>query len=62
VIATGSVVYGGRIHERSGALGGERPAPTTHDLAEALSAVLAGRPVAHATTAAVGCFIADLAR
>ena len=62
VIAGGRVAYLGRIDDRYVDLGLERPAPTTHDLADALSAVLAGRPVAHPTTQAVGCFIADFAR
>lgn len=62
VVVNGTVVYRGRIDDRYVSLGVERPAPTAHDLADALTAVLAGRPVAHATLPAVGCFIADLAR
>jgi hypothetical protein len=62
VVANGKMVYRGRIDDRYVELGVERPAATTHDLADALSAVLAGKPVAHATTPAVGCFIADLTR
>ena len=30
--------------------------------ANALTAIVAGKPVAHATTQAVGCFISDLVR
>jgi len=62
VVANGRVAYRGRIDDRYVDLGLERPAPTTHDLADALTAVLAGRPVGHPTTQAVGCFIADFAR
>jgi hypothetical protein len=62
VVAGGRVVYRGRIDDRYVDLGVERPAPTQHDLADALAAVLAGKPVPHATTQAVGCFIADFAR
>ena len=62
VMVNGSVVYRGRIDDRYVELGVERPAATTHDLSDALTAVLAGRPVAQARTQAVGCFIADLMR
>jgi hypothetical protein len=62
VIAGGRVVYRGRIDDRYVDLGLERPSPTMHDLADALAAVLASRPVARPTTQAVGCFIADFAR
>jgi hypothetical protein len=59
VMVGGRLVYHGRIDDRYVDLGLERAAPTTHDLADALSAVLAGRPVAHPATQAVGCYIAD---
>ena len=62
VVVGGKVVYRGRIDDRYVDLGLERPSATTHDLADALTAVLAGKPVAHPATQAVGCFIADLAR
>jgi len=62
VYAGGRIVYRGRIDDRVFDLGVERPAPTTHDLADAIAAVVAGRPVPHPTTQAVGCFIADMAR
>ena len=45
--AAGRLVYHGRIDDRYVDFGVDRPAPTTHDLADALAAVLAGRPVAH---------------
>jgi ribosomal protein L35AE/L33A len=62
VVVGGKVVYRGRIDDRYVDLGVERPAPTTHDLADALTAVFAGRPVEHPVTQAVGCYIADLTR
>jgi hypothetical protein len=62
VVVKGKVVYHGRIDDRYVDLGLERPAPTTHDLADALTAALEGRPVPHPVTQAVGCFIADVAR
>jgi hypothetical protein len=53
------LVYHGRIDDRTLDFGRERPAPTTHDLEEALAAVLAGRPVPRETAPAVGCSIPD---
>lgn len=54
-----TLVYHGRIDDRYVSLGVERPAPTRQDLADALTATLAGTRVREATTQAVGCFIAD---
>lgn len=54
--------YHGRLDDRYITLGLERPAPTRHDLEEAITAVLTGKPVAQATTQAVGCFIADFVK
>jgi hypothetical protein len=62
VFVGGRLVYHGRIDDRVVELGLERPAPTKHDLDDALTAVLAGAPVPHRVTHAVGCFIADFAR
>jgi hypothetical protein len=62
VVVAGRIVYRGRIDDRYVDLGRERPAPTRRDLFDALTAVVAGKPVPHATTQAVGCFISDLAR
>ena len=50
-------VYHGRIDDRYVSFGLERPVPTKHDLEEALSAALAGKPVREAAAPAVGCFI-----
>jgi hypothetical protein len=48
--------YRGRIDDQY-RLGGTRPAPTRHDLREALDAVLAGREVAVKETPVDGCLI-----
>jgi hypothetical protein len=62
VFAGGRLVYRGRIDDRYVDLGLERPSATKRDLADALTAVVAGRPVVPPTTQAVGCFIADFVR
>jgi len=54
------LAYHGRIDDRYVDFGRARSAPTTHDLEDALEAVLAGRPVSPETAPAVGCFLADL--
>jgi hypothetical protein len=55
-----NIVYRGRIDDRFTALGTARDTPTTHDLADAITATLDGKPVATPATEAVGCNIADL--
>jgi hypothetical protein len=52
-------LYVGRIDDRFVDVGRTRPAATRHDLADALDAVVAGRPPAPAGGPAVGCFIED---
>jgi hypothetical protein len=52
--------YSGRIDNRVVELGRERLAATEHDLRNALTAILDGKPVALPRTQAVGCFIADM--
>lgn len=54
------VLYRGRIDDRYIELGRERAQATTHDLDDALTAVIAGKAVADRETQAVGCFLADL--
>jgi hypothetical protein len=49
--------YEGRIDDLYAALGKKRGVATTHDLADALTALIDGRPVEHAKTQAVGCYI-----
>src|SRR5258708_38867078 len=46
--------YRGRIDDQY-RLGGVRPAPTTHDLKDALEAVLAGKKVGNPETEVDGC-------
>ena len=55
--ASGRLVYHGRIDDRYVDFGVDRPAPTTHDLADAIAATVSGRPVARADVPAVGCAI-----
>jgi AhpC/TSA family len=54
------VTYRGRIDDQFVDVGNSRPGATTHDLANAISATLAGQPVAQSETKAVGCYIEDL--
>jgi len=56
----GQVRYRGRIDDAYSARLKRNPIITTHDLADALAAVIAGKPVARAVTTPVGCAI-DLA-
>lgn len=53
----GAVRYQGRIDDRIPAIGVRRPRATTHELRDALDAVLEGRSVARTGPPAVGCFI-----
>jgi hypothetical protein len=57
-----TLVYRGRIDDRYVDLGHMRPAPTTHDLDEIISAIAARKPVVFRATPAVGCLIADVSR
>src|SRR5579871_4910662 len=61
VFVAGRLVYHGRIDDRFVDFGIDRPQPTVRDLDEAIRAVLAGKPVPHPVTQAVGCYIADYA-
>ena len=51
------VLWHGRIDDRYLTFGTQRPAPTRHDLADALNAALAGRPPAPPAAPPVGCAI-----
>ena len=55
--ARGDLLYLGRIDNRLEEFGQERVRVTQFDLKEALDAVLAGKPVPHARTKALGCAI-----
>ncbi len=58
--SAGVLMYHGRIDDRYVDFGKARPAPQTHDLENAITAVLAGKPVAQAQTRAIGCSLADV--
>jgi hypothetical protein len=53
----GKTAYRGRIDDTYTTFGKRRPAPTKHDLKEALNAVLAGKKVPVPVTDSVGCRI-----
>ncbi len=54
------VLYRGRIDNSFAALGQPRRQATSHDLRDALDAILAGKPAPHPETKALGCYIPDL--
>ncbi|HEX6162374.1 MAG TPA: hypothetical protein VFZ31_03340 [Vicinamibacterales bacterium] len=56
------LLYRGRIDDRYVELGRERPKPTTRDLEDALTAAIAGKPIAIKETRAVGCILSDLVK
>ena len=56
----GEMIYRGRVDDRYVDFGVDRPAPTTHDLYDALANLLAGKPIEPKTTQAVGCILSDL--
>ena len=58
----GDLVYRGRIDDRFVDFGKTRAAATRHDLVDAITATLEGRPVERPRTRAVGCFIPKLER
>jgi hypothetical protein len=58
--AAGRLVYHGRIDDMYVDPGRARPVARTHDLEEAISAVVAGRAVAEPETRAIGCSLADV--
>src|SRR5205814_9248690 len=51
----GVLLYHGRIDDRWVNIGRDRPSPTRADLAEALRAILDGKPVAQPVTPPLGC-------
>lgn len=56
----GKLVYHGRIDDLWVDAGTARPIARTHDLDDAISAVLEGRPIQHPETRAIGCALADV--
>jgi hypothetical protein len=55
-----AVVYQGRIDDLYADFGEPRTSATTHELADALEAIVNGEPVAQPRTKAIGCYISDL--
>ncbi len=58
--SAGKLLYHGRIDDRWVNPGTARPAARTHDLEDAIAAVLSGHRPAQASTPAVGCSLADI--
>jgi hypothetical protein len=56
----GDVLYRGRIDDQYVGFGKRRMQVTTHDLQDALEAILADRPVPNAAADAIGCYIPEL--
>lgn len=57
---SGELVYRSRINDLYAGLGKRRQQATSHDLRDAIEAVLVGRPVSQPRTEAVGCPIPEL--
>lgn len=57
-----SIAYHGRINDLYTAPGQRRRSATTHDLRDALAALLSGKKVSNPHQPAVGCIIADFAK
>ena len=55
----GAIRYRGRIDNAYADFGKPRQQVTSHELRDALDALLAGRPIAKPETEALGCFIVD---
>jgi hypothetical protein len=56
----GALVYHGRIDNWYQDFGHARPSPTTHELADAIDATIAGVTPKVASVTGVGCYISDL--
>ena len=54
------LVYHGRIDNLYEDFGHSRKSATTHELADAIEAAIAGKALSSSTTPAVGCYISDL--
>jgi thiol-disulfide isomerase/thioredoxin len=53
------LLYHGRIDDWYTEFGRSRPAPTTHELASAVGAAIAGKPIPVSAQPAIGCFLPD---
>jgi len=58
--AAGRIRYRGRINDQFTDFGSRRKSPSTHDLRDAIRAVLERRVIEHPETTPVGCFIPKL--
>jgi thioredoxin-related protein len=58
--AKGRLVYHGRIDNWFEDIGRARPAPTTHELSDAIAAASSGHPQTLPNAPAVGCYLSDL--
>jgi thiol-disulfide isomerase/thioredoxin len=56
----GKLIYHGRIDNWYVEFGSSRPAPTTHELSDAIQAAMTGKTLANNTVKGVGCYISDL--
>lgn len=56
----GRLVYHGRIDNWFEDFGRARPAPTTHELADAIAAAVSGHPATLPSAPAIGCYLSDL--
>jgi hypothetical protein len=54
------LIYHGRIDDLYQGFGRARPAPTTHELDDAIRAAISGKPLVSDAAPAVGCYISDL--
>jgi protein-disulfide isomerase len=62
VMKGSQLLYRGRIDDRYIDFGKDRQVPTTRDLENALTAIVAGKRVAQRETRAVGCILSDLVK
>ncbi|MBK8101372.1 MAG: redoxin domain-containing protein [Planctomycetes bacterium] len=62
VLTTGGLAYRGRIDDRWGDLGEKSQEPETHDLRDAVAALLADRTIATPRTEPVGCLLPEAQR
>ncbi len=56
----GKLLYHGRIDDLYVDIGKSRPVAQVHDLEDAISGALSGKPIRQAVTQAVGCSLADV--
>jgi thiol-disulfide isomerase/thioredoxin len=54
-----NIAYRGRVNDQYLALGKGRPAPTQHDLEDAITALVSGQQPKESRTEAIGCSIQD---